>query len=294
MSWFRNHRWKKLSIARIFGLGLTLFTATSSHAALIDLTITVRNLSPANSTSFAPLRFGVGNGTFDSFNNGSVAGPGIVSIAEGGGGQTWFSDFAAADPNSVRGTVGGALIPVGSPGNGNFASAATSTFAIDTAVNRFFTFGAMVVPSNDLFVGPDQPDAFQIFDTNGSLLINRISQTAAQIWNAGSEAADPANAAFVVGGVNSQRTPENGVVSFSRTELGAINGLTTPAGYVFSDASLTGSTEIYEITFSATPTAVPEPSSMALLSLVGGGVTLVRRRRSRAKATSEAQALLRK
>lgn len=70
---------------------------------------------------------------------------------------------------------------------------------VDTNVNRFFTFASMTIPSNDLFIGNDNPAAFQILDNDGNLLISQINQTASQIWDANSEVADPANAAFVVG-----------------------------------------------------------------------------------------------
>src|SRR5688500_19151402 len=53
----------------------------------------LENLAPTNSISFAPLRFGVGSGTFDTFDAGqaafllgqpSIATAPIVTIAEGG------------------------------------------------------------------------------------------------------------------------------------------------------------------------------------------------------------------
>jgi hypothetical protein len=156
---------------------------------------------------------------------------------------------------------------------------ASTTFTVDSmsANNRFFTFANMVIPSNDLFLGNDSPTAFQLFDATGNLLINSINQTAGQIWDAGSETADPANAAFIVGGNNDNRTPENGVVTFERTELAVFNGLTTAAGYIFSDAGLTNTTNVFDIAFSVT--AVPEPSSAAML-VFGLGLAVFRRRRT--------------
>ena len=233
----------------------------------MSVTVTIRNLAPTNSVSFAPLRLGFGNGTFDSFNIGQAGGAAVTSIAEGGSGSDWFPAFAAAEPNAVLGSVGGALLP---------GATASNSFIFDTASanNRFFTFGTMVIPSNDLFLGNDNPRAFQLFNANGSLAITSpIIQTAGQIWDNNSEVADPANAAFVVGGVNSQRTPENGVVAFDRSELAVFNGLTTGAGYVFNSTLLgSDATPVYSIGFSVT--AVPEPTSIALgaMAFVGLGL----------------------
>jgi PEP-CTERM motif len=245
--------------------------AQNASAAIVSVTVTIRNLAPANSVSFAPLRLGFGNGSFDAFNINQVATAPIVSVAEGGSGSDWFPAFAAAEPNTVLGSVGGALLP---------GATASSSFLVDnmSANNRFFTFGTMVIPSNDLFLGNDSPTAFQLFDASGNLLINTISQNAGQIWDAGSELGDPANAAFVVGGVNDNRTPQNGVVTFDRSELALFNGLTTAAGYVFSNAGLANNgTSIYEIGFSVT--AVPEPSSAILNSLGLAGLAFSRRRK---------------
>ena len=254
--------------------GLTLLTflglAPASHAGLQHVTVTIKNLAPANSVSFAPLRLGFGNGTFDSFNNGQSAGTpptsAIISVAEGGSGSAWFPAFAAAEPAAITGSVGGALLP---------GASASSTFTFDTANanNRFFTFANMVIPSNDLFLGNDDPMEYQLFNPDGSLAITTIDQTAGEIWDANSEVADALNAAFIVGGNNSLRTPENGLVAFDRSELSVFNGLTTAAGYTFSDAALINSTPVYRITFSSS--AAPEPGTFvfmaAALGLVGAG-----------------------
>jgi hypothetical protein len=241
-----------------------------------DGTGTMQNLAPANSVSFAPLRLGFGNGTFDSFNINQTAGAAIVSIAEGGGGGDWFPAFAAAEPNSVRGSVGGALTP---------GATASSVFTFDTASpnNRFFTFANMVIPSNDLFLGNDNPTAFPLFNPDGSLAITTINQTAGQIWDANSELADALAAAFVVGGNNSLRTPENGLVAFDRTELGVFNGLQTAAGYTFSDASLTNTTPIYRISFSTTA-AAPEPGTLVFMATALGLAAVTKRRLRRTES----------
>ncbi|MBM4263076.1 MAG: PEP-CTERM sorting domain-containing protein [Deltaproteobacteria bacterium] len=247
---------QRLFMSVMVAAGLALLALSNAvNAAPVSVRVAVENLAPTNSASFAPLRLGFHAGTFDAFNNGQVATAPIVSVAEGGSGSDWFPAFAIADPTAVLGSVGGALLP---------GASASGTFIVDSVINRFFTFASMVIPSNDLFIGNDAPTAFELFDAAGNLRINSIGQTAGQIWDAGSETADPANAAFVVGGVNDNRTPQNGVVSFSFAELAVFNGLATAGGYVFDSSALTTGTNVYRISF--TTSAVPEPASLALLT----------------------------
>ena len=248
----------KLNCARlILALSVCSLLPSFVHADFVNVSVTIQNLAPTNSVSFAPLRLAFNKGTFDSFNNGQVATAPIISVAEGGSGSAWFPAFASADPTATLGSVGGALLP---------GQSATNSFIVDSAVNPFFTFGTMVIPSNDFFLGNDSPTRFRVLDNSGNLLINSITQKGRDIWDAGSEAFDPLNAAFLVIGNNSLRTPQNGVVSFNFTELSGFNGLTTSAGYVFN-SQLTADTDIYRITFSAAPAAVPAPPSVILLGI---------------------------
>ncbi len=250
-------------------LAAALFAAPAD-AKVVRVKVTVENLAPQNSVSFAPLRFGFHSGTFDAFNNGEVAGDPIISVAEGGSGADWFPAFAAADPGAVLGSVGGALTPG--------ATATSMTFLVDSAMNPFFTFASMVIPSNDHFIGNDDPMRYRLFDDAGNLLVPQIDQNAGQIWDNGSEITDPAAAAFLVGGNNDLRTPQNGVVGFDFAELLAYNGLTTAAGYTFT-SNLAANTAVYRISF--TSSVVPEPASWALM-IAGFGLTgaAIRRRRT--------------
>lgn len=147
----------------------------------------------------------------------------------------------------------------------------------------------MVVPSNDLFIGNDNPTRYRLFDAAGNLSLTSIDQTVGQILDAGSEVADPANAAFLVGGNNDLRIAENGTVSFDAYELGAFDGLTTAAGYVFDNDVLTSaSAPIYRISFTAA--AVPEPATWAMMIMGFGAVAAGLRRRSAAPAVRIARA----
>jgi hypothetical protein len=255
---------------KLGALALAAGLATQVQAAPVRVVVSIENLAPVNSVSFAPLRFGFNHGTFDAFNEGAAAMAPIISVAEGGSGADWFPAFAAADPTAVLGSIMGALTPG--------ATASSLSFDIDTAINQFFTFASMVIPSNDLFIGNDDPDEYRLFDAAGNLLLNTIEVSGGEIWNAGSEAADPANAAFVVGGTNANRTAENGIVGFSFSELSVFNGLTTAAGYTFSNAGLANNTPIYRIRFSAQ--AIPEPTTFGLMSASLLGFAGWRRRRT--------------
>ncbi|WP_371194814.1 spondin domain-containing protein [Glaciecola sp. SC05] len=264
---------KVLPIAFAFGAAFS----SSAQAGLVDITVTIENLAPQNSVAFAPLRLGFHSGTFDAFNINTPATAAIISVAEGGSGSDWFPAFAAADPNAVLGTVaaGGPALPAANAGVSNpFSATASNTFRVDTSVNQFFTFANMVVPSNDLFLGNDNP--IKLFDDNGNLILDMIVQTGASIWDANSEVADPANGAFVVGGNNGGRIAENGLVDFDLSELLAYDGFSTPAGYVFDSSTVNADTEIYRISFSAAQVDVSAPSMAAFMTLSAFGLAFRR------------------
>ncbi|MFM9957687.1 MAG: spondin domain-containing protein [Phycisphaerales bacterium] len=252
--------------AALLGAAAGVVLAANASAGTVQLRVTATNLSPTNSLSFAPLRVGFNNGTYDAFNNGQAATAPIISIAEGGSGVDWFPAFAAADPTATLGTVlpnpAGPLLP---------GASGTMTFDVDPAVNRFFTFGSMVVPSNDYFIGNDSPTRYQLFDAGGNLVINQISQFGRDIWDAGSELDGPFGAAFLVGSNNDDRIPQNGVVNFDFEGLDVFNGLTTAAGYIFQ-RQISADTEVYRITFEV----VPSPGTAGLLA--AAGLTGLRRR----------------
>ncbi|MEO0586065.1 MAG: spondin domain-containing protein [Planctomycetota bacterium] len=247
-------------------VGTGLMVLGVSQAAAVQVQVTVENLAPDNGVSFAPLRVGFHSGVFDAFDEGleaflldeaSVADAPIVSIAEGGSGSTWFPAFEAADPTATLGTVvsdpAGPLLP---------GAVAVNTFTVDPSVNPYFTFGAMVIPSNDLFVGNDS--AIQLFDANGNLAITEILQTGAAVWDAGSEQAIAANAAFLVGGTNADRVDENGVVTFELDELAVYDGLETAAGYFYDNSLISNDSQILRISFAV----IPEPATISGLALL--------------------------
>ncbi len=262
----------KKSITGLAAAIATVAMPLTTQAALVELQVKVENLVAANGIAFAPLHVGFHNGTFDPFNIGKVATGPIVSVAEGGSGSAWFPAFEVADPTATLGTVvpnpAGPLIP---------GATATATFTVDSDVNPFFTFASMAIPSNDFFIGNDDPMEYRLFDTNGALAINQIEQLASEIWDAGSEIFDPLGAAFLADGTNSLRRGQNSVVAFNFAELVAFNGLVTGAGYTLN-SQLRGDSAVYRISFAVVPAPVPLPAAFPLL-LGGLGLLGVSTRR---------------
>jgi len=245
---------------------IALGLIADAQAAQVQIQVTVENLAPLNSVTFAPLHLGFHNGTFDAFDIGQVATAPIVSIAEGGSGSAWLPAFAAADPTATVGTIGMPLLP---------GMSRSGLFSVDTALNRYFTFSSMVVPSNDFFIGNDSPTRHELFDAMGTLVVSSISQRSRQIWDAGSEVFDPAAAAFV--GNNDLRANQNSVVAFNFAELAAFDGLNTAGGYVF-DSQLAADTEVYRISFAVAPVPEPETYATMLAGLLAVGWVARRRK----------------
>jgi len=260
---------QSIAIAAVALLATAGFT-TVAQAAVVDLTVTVHNLAPVHSVVVAPLSVGFGQGVFDGFDIGGAANASIVKAAELGNGNLWRDALTAADSGAVVGVVGDAPLAAG--------LSATKTFRIDTSLNSYFSFVAMVVPSNDFFIGNDSAKAFRLFDGAGNLQVSSIGQKARDIWDAGSEEFNVANAAFIVGSNAQARDEQHSVVARNFAEFAAYNGLNTAYGYAF-DSGLTAGTDVYRIDFSAQ--AVPEPESYALmLAGLAAMATLVRRRKA--------------
>jgi hypothetical protein len=224
-----------------------IYAIAVERVAPVKVRVTVENLAPSNSISFAPLRIGFHDGSYDPFNEGSPANAATISIAEGGSGNVYLMDFAAAQPDALLGSVlpnpAGPLLPGGS---------GMAEFTIDAGSQRYFSFGSMVVPSNDYFIGNDSPTAYELFDAQGNFVPRTIMQRGADIWDAGSEVDGAFGAAFLMGSMNGDRIEENGVVRFDFADLAIFDGLTTAAGYTFM-SQLEAGTDVYRITITEVP-----------------------------------------
>ena len=200
------------------GLGAALgvlmlggLSAAPASATMVQVTVT--NTQGAGGLSLTPLYFGFHNGTVDLFDAGSAASNGIEQIAETGNFGPLRDERLAQQANSV-GAV--AASPSGPPPI-EPGETASFTIDLDSIANRYLFFASMVLPSNDTFVGVDNPTQFSLFNAAGDFLgPQTINISGNFAYDAGTEVNDASatgGAAFVNGVDISQGVAQNGVIS---------------------------------------------------------------------------------
>ena len=259
-------KWKLLFLSALICSALQLQQANAQQVR-----VTFENLQPTGGGfSLTPVFAGFHDGTFDVFNEGEASSIALEMLAEDGfittdGGLEEV--FAAAQPSGQQSIfanpAGFTGLPVLDP-----TESVSQVFNLDSN-SRFFNFATMVIPTNDSFFGNDE--AIEIFDAAGVFTGNQtIELSAAQIWDAGTEVNDGLGAAFSAEGGTS--SDEGSVVTLG-PDLSNLDDILTAAGDNI-DFAAASSSPFLRVTISA----VPEPSSLALLgafSLVG----VLRRRR---------------
>ena len=266
------------------GLGFAaLLTATAASPVIGEqIQVTVTNDQSAGGFYFTPLWVGIQDGTFDVFNPGETALPSfpfLEQLAEEGVTGPITSAFAAAQPGAPEATIlsGGAAPPF-APG----ASASTILNVTDPTIQRFFSYGSMLVPSNDLFFANSDPTAHQLFDASGNYTGDlTIRIFGIDIYDAGTEANDPLDGGAFIDGVDMGlgTATADPVTVFLMTsnadaDLDRLIGLQTPTGDVIS-LRFGAATPIATIRVRA----VPEPASLVALTLGLGGLGLALRLR---------------
>lgn len=198
-------------------LGLT----AGSACAATNVTITIENLAPTTGVHITPTWFGAHDGTFDLFNVGSPASMEVERLAEDGNVMPLRTAFAAANPGFVDEVAFGPTIPPIGPGE---SSSVVLSLDETSPLNRFLSYGAMIVPSNDAFIGNDNPTAHQIFTPSGQFIPQSFIVLGTDIWDAGTEVNDeiPANTAFFGQSTPNTGVDENGVVHQHPGYIGSI------------------------------------------------------------------------
>ncbi len=258
---------------------LTLVTS-AAHAE--SVTIQVDNLLATDGPSLTPVFLGLHDGTYDLFDPGSAASPGLERTAELGVNDILTDEFDAAPGAVARGSTAGPI---------RGGTSATLTLEVDDpSAPIYLTYASMVVPSNDLFIGNDDPLAVQLFGEDGGFAGPvTFDLLAGSNWDAGTEVNDITDGAAFVAGIDATLgTEQGGVIDLLRNDpdrgdyLASLIGTETAAGYTIGSAFV-ADTPIARFTITAsgpeTPNVIPTPTAAAgtlLLTLLA----ISRRRRA--------------
>ncbi len=256
-------------LARIGILAGSLFAVTGSARA-VDVMVTFTNLAPGNGLWIMQPWVGFSNGSYDPFNVGAVASPGLQSVAEDGVTGILNTQFQTAFAGNVSGQVG--MGPT-APG-----LAQSRVFSLDplSPNSRFMAYTMMVIPGNDGFVGSDNPLSHPIFDLAGNFVATDFLILGSDVLDAGTEINDelPANTAFFGQMAPNTGVDQNGVIAvhpgFNAPGSG---GILDAAMFANANFKLPG----YQVA-SVSFRVVPEPSDALLAGL--GSLCLLRRRRA--------------
>jgi hypothetical protein len=190
----------------VIGLTILLLAPVASAE---KITVTIENLAPVGGNFLTPLWVGFHNGSFDIYNQGDPASSALERLAEDGNTGPLSADFLASGAGVLDGTLVGPLAP---------GDVATAMFDLDGTLptSRFFSYAAMVIPSNDAFIANGDPMAHQIFSNTGSALGADFFLLGNEVLDAGTEVNDeiPANTAFFGQAAADTGVDENGVVMF--------------------------------------------------------------------------------
>ncbi|MEM1186496.1 MAG: spondin domain-containing protein [Planctomycetota bacterium] len=143
-------------------------SAGAFAASAQSVQVTFENVNAEGGFFFTPVWVGLHDGSFDSYDGGTLASnwPGLTPLAEEGDVGPISNAFDAATGGvGVDGTVFG---NVGHPTLAPGESGSVTLDAVDSTVNRYFSFATMLVPSNDLFAANGNPFAHEIFDAAGN------------------------------------------------------------------------------------------------------------------------------
>jgi Ca2+-binding RTX toxin-like protein len=174
--------------------------------------VTVTNLQEADGGLLTPVVLSTTNGTYDFFNVGEAASESLERLAEDG--TTGPRIDAALNSGGVNEAIATTDGPFG-PGESRTAILRAD---VTNDLTQFFSFASMFIPSNDAFIGNDNPAAFDLFDANGNFIermdATAITVTGDNVYDAGTEVNDeiPLNTAALAQSVPNTGVTENGVI----------------------------------------------------------------------------------
>ena len=286
--------WLK-GLVPVLACGLALAAPDEGAAQPVTVQVTFTNLAPIGGTYVTPVWFGFHDGGFDIADFGqNAAGTFVEALAEDGvlmptpgvSTPTIMPAFTASGRGFAQGALmgPGSTLPDGSPrpmGPIAPGQSVSMQVTLDPSRLTYFSFGTMVIPSNDFFVANLDPRAHLLFDGSGAVRPIDFVIAGSSVLDAGTEPNTESmqTTAFFPGPNLGQGESEGGTIQNAGGYIPGGPILTyAPNGVrVFGNAQFTAPG--YRIG-SIAVAVVPEPSTWALLGtglLAVGG--MARRRR---------------
>lgn len=200
-----------------------------------DIRVSVLNTADAGGTFLTPFWVAFHDSAFDLYDRGQAASAGLEALAEDGNFAPINAEVAAADANAITGAVFGPNIPPIAPGD-----LGSATFEVDGGDNALATVAAMILPSNDAFVG--NGEGIELFDGNGVFQGAQVLNFAgSNVLDAGTEVNTELDAAFINQMGPNEGITENGTVEthpgFLPAGTGEILGGTAATGDVIDEVA---------------------------------------------------------
>lgn len=252
-----------------FALADVLMTAGAAHAVPVEIT----NAQGAGGPALTPLLSVLHDGCSDPFDAGGLADDGLEQIPGEGDVGPERATLGDEATGVAAQTAGFAGAPVIEPGE-----TATVTIDADPSGDRYLTFLAMVIPSDDIFIGNDDQFAWEIFDAgDGFALPGPITILGGGARDAGTEVNDNLGAAFSIDGGTATDTGAPVALTGDLSFLLGINAPTGPIGSVPGAGDVLATIEVAlgEVV------PIPLPASLPLAAMGLGGLALLRRRARR-------------
>ncbi|CUH81107.1 Hemolysin IA [Tritonibacter multivorans] len=173
---------------------------------MTDIRITVTNTSATGGTFLTPFWFAAHDGSFDLYDRGDAASAGLEALAEDGNFAPINAEVTATDADAVTGAVFGAAGPIATE------ETTTATLSVDGSSAAYLSLAAMILPSNDAFVGTGE--ALRLFDDQGRFLgAQTVNFEGTDVLDAGTEVNTEEDAAFLNQTAPNTGVDENGVVT---------------------------------------------------------------------------------
>lgn len=240
---------------------------TSIGHAQTKIELTLTTTGPVG---LAPALAAFHDGSYDLFDVGGMASPGLEDLAEVGDLTTVLTEASDAGANAVGFAPGGPFVPGGGTGSTMLTVADTETL---------LSFASMVLPSNDWFIG--NSNALDISSLIGAAPGTSLSFNFSTVYDAGTEEEDfafgPGNPLV---GITTAATPGDGAETSD--PIAAVLGPDPFAGFASLEPANFDTTSI---DFTGGPVAtlslrvVPEPSTYVLAMFGAVGLAVWCRRR---------------